>query len=274
MRLVVSVCFLIMVALPFKSISNEVLNEESSFLSFETNINGDRIDLSWETVNQQNIEYFLIEKSRDGHSFEEAFKIQSSSRGFTYMNYFNTDFDVWEGKTYYKISQINKAGNKISSEIIAVVNKEMIDHHKVEITERTVLLEENESHEKVEIKESEIALQERERNEVKERGFTLDDFHTSDAKYHENVQVTEETKDLQERDRGDIKENEVDLEQYKKLVVLKNRVGEELYSKVEIIESQGVYSILDRSMAIPEGKYIVVGSEDDILLGRRIRVIN
>jgi hypothetical protein len=186
----------------------------SSLVSFESQLNGERVDIKWETKNQHSVVAFTIEKSRDGVSFETLCEVKTSEVSTAYMDYFNVDFDVWEGKTYYRITEMDVFGNSFKSNIVALIDTKKRKHHTVEVSERTI---------------------------------SLDGVN---GKFLAEDKFEDET-----------------------LVVLRNRKGEEVYSNVFITNRNGeVYTGYDTEEYIPEGKYLVVATNDDRLFGKKLKV--
>jgi len=228
MNIFKSTFFTLIFTIPFLSIAANPDNKEnfdeelsaSSFVSFETIINGERIDLKWETMDENNVNNFIIEKSKDGLIFESVFNIKASQKWSAYMNYLNVDFNVWEGKTFYRITQIDNNGKRFSSNIVTVVyngiNGERIEHQHIENVESSISLD----------------------------GLL-------------NTAVDQSS-------MGD----EI-------LVIVRNRKGEELYSKINVASQNGdFFTAFDFYNTIPVGKYLVVGSEDDRLFGKKLRIRN
>lgn len=191
-----------------KSINTSDNNIQSSLVSFQSHLNGEKVDITWETKNQQEVASFIIEKSRDGKEFTTISEVSASVKEMAYVDYFNTDFDVWEGKTYYRITEKDINGNSLKSNIVTVVDNK--NRKPTQITERTI---------------------------------SLDDM--------------------------------VNLETFEdeSLVVVRNRKGEELFSNVQITSQNGDnYIGFDSESYIPEGKYLVIGTNDDRLFGKKLRI--
>lgn len=92
-------------------------------LHFSAHLNGDQVDLKWATTNELNNDYFTIEKSRDGKTFEEVFTVEGAGNSSKLIEYYDVDYDVWDGKTYYRLKQTDFDGRFSYSQIVAVTYK-------------------------------------------------------------------------------------------------------------------------------------------------------
>ena len=88
-------------------------------LSFTGENKGDINVLKWETASEVDIDYYLIEKSNDGISFEELDKVPAS--GYSNFNTYQlVDDNPKEGITYYRLTEISFDGKRGYSDIVAV----------------------------------------------------------------------------------------------------------------------------------------------------------
>ena len=91
-------------------------------LSFTGENKGDINVLKWETASEVDIDYYLIEKSNDGISFEELDKVPAS--GYSNFNTYQlVDDNPKEGITYYRLTEISFDGKRGYSDIVAVEKK-------------------------------------------------------------------------------------------------------------------------------------------------------
>jgi predicted RecA/RadA family phage recombinase len=94
------------------------------FSSFSgKNINNSN-QLQWQTNSETNNNQFDIERSRDGHTFENAGSIPGAGNSTSIKHYSFTDSSPFSGTNYYRIKQTDFDGRFEYSKIIALINKE------------------------------------------------------------------------------------------------------------------------------------------------------
>ena len=81
--------------------------ELNYFISRSTD---DHILLEWETLSESNNNYFILDRSIDGHFFEELAKIPGSGNSQEKNKYSFEDFDVIGGVYYYRLWQTDFDG--------------------------------------------------------------------------------------------------------------------------------------------------------------------
>jgi Domain of unknown function (DUF4832)/Domain of unknown function (DUF4874) len=79
--------------------------------------NQEEVSLSWSTTQEVNNDYFLVQKSVDGKSFETIGKVYAGSQQ-TLNNYEFKDHSLTKGVTYYRIAQYDIDGSHSYSKII------------------------------------------------------------------------------------------------------------------------------------------------------------
>lgn len=77
-------------------------------------------NIVWTTVSEQNNDYFTIEKTEDGVSFEEVSKIEGAGNTMTPQNYSWTDETPSREVSYYRLSQFDFDGIKRELDFISV----------------------------------------------------------------------------------------------------------------------------------------------------------
>ena len=87
--------------------------------SFEANPKKNEIKLYWTIIHEKGNDHFLIEKSKDKVDFTTVSKINSSGNHSSKTIYSSLDKTPSNGKSYYRLSAVNKAGEAtILSELI------------------------------------------------------------------------------------------------------------------------------------------------------------
>ncbi|MFD1629870.1 FISUMP domain-containing protein [Pseudopedobacter beijingensis] len=76
--------------------------------------------ISWETVSEQNNDYFVVERSSDGKNFKELAKIPGKGTTTQKQNYAFTDYFPLSGVNYYRLRQIDKDATVNNYGIIAI----------------------------------------------------------------------------------------------------------------------------------------------------------
>ena len=106
-------------ALASDPVSNKVTSGVD-LISFEAIINSDKVDLKWVTKTENVNAVFVIEKSKDGKTFEEVMRVTGAGKANFYMEYFDADYTPIEGVSYYRLKQANETGEEVLHNIVAV----------------------------------------------------------------------------------------------------------------------------------------------------------
>jgi len=158
--------------------------------------NKNHVDISWSHSDIRNINYFVIEKSKNGKYFKPFLKVTNSNNA--YSSFLEIDNKPYKHVTYYRIRYVNKKGAYYYSETVAArkyLNKKL----KPELV----------SYDKLNI-----------------------------------------------------------------LVILKDINGKVFYAKVNIKENDNQLTSETLNKKLSTGQYLIIGSEDDILLGNKLNIIN
>lgn len=100
--------------------------------SFSCNkVSNGTVQLAWITASESNSDYFSIEKSNDGLTFKSIGKKQASENSSVVVRYTFVDTEVNEGKTYYRLKQIDMDGKSEYSDV-CFVNSE-IEEYKIKL---------------------------------------------------------------------------------------------------------------------------------------------
>ena len=84
-----------------------------TLLSFEANFNSDKnkVDLKWITSSEVNNNYFSIERSKDALIWEEIIITNGAGNSNVNIEYFETDYEPYDGISYYRLKQTDFDGN-------------------------------------------------------------------------------------------------------------------------------------------------------------------
>jgi parallel beta-helix repeat protein len=89
-------------------------------LYFNANEYDKEVQLSWSTSTETNNDYFIIERSLDGKSFEEVTREKGAGNSTHKNDYFSIDFSPYKGISYYRLKQVDYDGKYTYSHIQSV----------------------------------------------------------------------------------------------------------------------------------------------------------
>jgi hypothetical protein len=88
-------------------------------INFTAVQHGSKIDIKFSTSVETGGPYFTIEKSKDGKDFTKLVDIPGIEKGSIYSDYFETDYQPYNGVSYYRVKQTDEAGNYRYSQTVA-----------------------------------------------------------------------------------------------------------------------------------------------------------
>lgn len=90
-------------------------------LSFKASVvNASNVELKWSTSSEKNNDFFTIERSADGHEFNEVAIINGAGNSVSTLNYSWTDISPLNGTSYYKLRQTDFDGTNEAFRPIAI----------------------------------------------------------------------------------------------------------------------------------------------------------
>lgn len=89
-------------------------------LSFQAFVQEEEVQLKWSTNTEINNDYFTVERSKDGVTFEKVADVKGAGNSNTILHYALTDNTPLQGKSYYRLKQTDFSGQFDYSSIIAV----------------------------------------------------------------------------------------------------------------------------------------------------------
>lgn len=116
---------------------------------FQAQNNNNQVDLSWSTATELDNEYFDIERSKDGKSWEVIDQVEGAGTTTEQQNYLAVDRNPLNGTSFYRLKQVDFSGDFEYSDIVSVNRKAQI--------EGTVNVYPNPAIEWIEVKLSETA---------------------------------------------------------------------------------------------------------------------
>lgn len=91
-----------------------------SLISFEAHINNDNVQLNWSTATEINNDFFTIEKSNDGKNWEVVSTVDGAGNSSQLVEYFDTDYNPFDGTSYYRLKQTDFNGRFSYSNVVPV----------------------------------------------------------------------------------------------------------------------------------------------------------
>ena len=98
-----------------------------NFLSFEGEIDGPWNLLTWVTASEQNCDYYLVERSHDGVSFENIGKVNGGGNSETELHYRFFDKDPLFNTEYYRLKQVDFNGDFEYTPLVALTREDVLD---------------------------------------------------------------------------------------------------------------------------------------------------
>ena len=90
-------------------------------VSFEVDCKDElqRIEIAWQTENERNNDYFLLEKSADGRQWEAIKRINGFENSEVIQNYFFEDINATGELSYYRLKQVDLDGTFQYSNVLS-----------------------------------------------------------------------------------------------------------------------------------------------------------
>ena len=92
------------------------------FVSFNASQSNNKVNINWATTNEVNNKYFVLERSKDGHSFNSIYELPAMNI-HEVNNYNYTDETPLDGVSYYRLKSVDNNGSFEYSKIISVTHK-------------------------------------------------------------------------------------------------------------------------------------------------------
>lgn len=89
-------------------------------LAFNVVVNNDVAEITWTTQTEINNDYFTIEKSTDGINYNEVIRVNGAGNSYEQREYMEVDYNLTNGKSYYRLKQTDFDGTTTTSKIVAV----------------------------------------------------------------------------------------------------------------------------------------------------------
>jgi len=89
-------------------------------LNFDAQINADQVEIKWTTASETNNDYFTIEKTKDGNSYETVAIVDGAGNSIERRDYSSLDNNPYKGLSYYRLKQTDYDGSFEYSKHIAI----------------------------------------------------------------------------------------------------------------------------------------------------------
>ncbi len=180
-------------------------------ISFNAQLNGDVVEITWITASEINNDYFTVEKTKDIENFEVVAIVKGAGNSNSVKEYSAIDENPYEGVSYYRLKQTDFDGNYEYSDLVAVEYINSIP--------------------------------------------AVFNIYPNPVSEFENFYVS-----LSGSEAGE----EV-------LIVVRDILGQELYSKVVFTNSNGeVLEAIDHYGRIPAGIYLIIGTAANEIYSRKL----
>jgi hypothetical protein len=94
-----------------------------SLSAFDASLNSEgKVDISWTTMSEQNNDFFSVQRTADGDTFEEVEEVPSAGNSIVRVDYSVTDEEPLFGTSYYRLMQQDYDGMQTYSDMVAVNN--------------------------------------------------------------------------------------------------------------------------------------------------------
>lgn len=103
---------------PYSAGSNGAL--PINLITFDAELSGKKVDLTWATGAEINNDYFTVEKSREGNMFENLARIKGAENSNKKIRYKITDSAPFEGTSYYRLKQTDYDGKFVYSNAVTI----------------------------------------------------------------------------------------------------------------------------------------------------------
>jgi hypothetical protein len=91
-------------------------------ISFTAKMENNKVRLNWVTASETNNDYFTLQKTYDGSTFEDFAVVDGGENSSSMISYSHFDVSPYEGKSYYRLKQTDFDGNFSLSNLVVLDN--------------------------------------------------------------------------------------------------------------------------------------------------------
>ncbi len=89
--------------------------------NFTASFTGKKVKLYWGTITETNSNYYAVERSADGKTFQTIGMVKAADNSTSEINYSFFDKDYFEFTVYYRLKAVNNSGKEKPLAVIAAV---------------------------------------------------------------------------------------------------------------------------------------------------------
>lgn len=106
--------------LPLAGCGDDAIVFPLEWVNFSAVRQGNSVALNWQTANEQNNDFFTIERSQDGLNFNALSQVASKGNNSGVQHYQSYDENPLAGKNYYRVKQTDIDGNFTYSQTVEI----------------------------------------------------------------------------------------------------------------------------------------------------------
>lgn len=76
-------------------------------IDFSATVSGTQVVIKWSSSSELNLDYFKVERSRDGKKFKEIARVNGEGNSFEQKNYSFSDISPMNGRSYYRLTSVD-----------------------------------------------------------------------------------------------------------------------------------------------------------------------
>ncbi|MBK7087223.1 MAG: T9SS type A sorting domain-containing protein [Flavobacteriales bacterium] len=97
-----------------------VSNLPIELLDFRATPQGEVVQLDWVTATEHDNDHFLVQRSRDGLTFEDIESVEGAGNSLSTLYYNTRDMHPLNGTSYYRLTQVDTDGASTCSDVVSV----------------------------------------------------------------------------------------------------------------------------------------------------------
>ncbi|MBK8340561.1 MAG: T9SS type A sorting domain-containing protein [Flavobacteriales bacterium] len=97
-----------------------VSNLPIELLDFRATPQSDVVQLDWVTATEHDNDHFVVQRSRDGLTFEDIESVDGAGNSLSTLYYTTRDMQPLNGTSYYRLTQVDTDGATTSSDVVSV----------------------------------------------------------------------------------------------------------------------------------------------------------
>ncbi|MBK6541575.1 MAG: T9SS type A sorting domain-containing protein [Flavobacteriales bacterium] len=97
-----------------------VSNLPIELLDFRATPQGEVVQLDWVTATEHDNDHFLVQRSRDGVTFEDIESVEGAGNSLSTLYYNTRDMHPLNGTSYYRLKQVDTDGATTCSDVVSV----------------------------------------------------------------------------------------------------------------------------------------------------------